>query len=138
MGSRSGISVRNFASSRRNRRAPRRILAQETRGGQPRASDSVRTTYSTASTSARQLASMMFSLTPTVPNVCCPKRCSMSTSTFDAVPSLELTTYAVVRELQGGEDGKRLGVSACDQGVVQRVDRPLAFRGGETLSRREP
>jgi hypothetical protein len=48
--------------------------------------------YSTLSTSASQLASMMFSETPTVPHRDCLSRDSMTTRTRAAVPSRALTT----------------------------------------------
>jgi len=48
--------------------------------------------YSTLSTSASQLASMMFSETPTVPQMDCLSRHSITTRTRAAVPARALTT----------------------------------------------
>ena len=56
------------------------------------ASWSLNSLYSKESTSASQLASMMFSLTPTVPHTLPSSRLSMTTRTRAAVPSLALTT----------------------------------------------
>jgi hypothetical protein len=48
--------------------------------------------YSTLSTSASQLASMMFSETPTVPQIDCLSRDSITTRTRAAVPARAFTT----------------------------------------------
>src|SRR5205823_14944202 len=55
-------------------------------------SSSLNSLYSIESTNACQLASMMFSLTPTVPQTSLLSRDSMTTRTRAAVPALALTT----------------------------------------------
>ena len=53
---------------------------------------SLHSLYSIASTKASQLASMMFSLTPTVPQTSCSSMLSMKTRIRAAVPASEFTT----------------------------------------------
>ena len=83
---------------RKNPRAAQRstLNAQRsTLNAQPsplNAPSSLNSLYSTASTSAIQLASMMFSLTPTVLQKSEPSSLSMTTRTRAAVPSVELMT----------------------------------------------
>lgn len=48
--------------------------------------------YTIESTSACQLASMMFSCTPTVPQLCTPSVLSIRTRTLVAVPSVPVST----------------------------------------------
>src|SRR5579883_1824326 len=59
---------------------------------QPRASSSLNSLYSIESTSASQLASITFSLTPTVPHTSLPSRDSITTRTRAAVPARGFTT----------------------------------------------
>src|SRR6266849_390630 len=73
---------------------PRQQRMQEADGGQrtSQTSSSLNSLYSIASTNASQLASMMFSLTPTVPKTASRSRHSMTTRTLAAVSARALTT----------------------------------------------
>ena len=79
------------------------------------------------STSACRLASMMFSLTPTVPHSRWPSLDWMSTRVFAAVPVRRIEdAHLVIRQRHFFELGKRFGQRGAQRGV-ERVHRAVAF-----------